>query len=33
MTAVGTLTVLPVVIFSLFIQRYIGRGLTAGAIR
>jgi multiple sugar transport system permease protein len=33
MTAVGTLTVLPVVIFSLFIQRYIVRGLTAGAIR
>jgi multiple sugar transport system permease protein len=33
MTAVGTLTVLPVVIFSLFIQRYIVRGLTAGAGR
>ena len=33
MTAVGTLTVLPVVIFSLFIQRYIVRGLIAGAIR
>ena len=33
MTAVGTLTVMPVVIFSLFIQRYIVRGLTAGAIR
>lgn len=33
MTAVGTLTVLPVVIFSLFIQRYIVRGLVAGAGR
>ncbi|MBI1876775.1 MAG: hypothetical protein HYR94_00790 [Chloroflexi bacterium] len=33
MTAVGTLTVLPVVIFSLFIQRYIVRGLIVGAIR
>ncbi|MFN8486298.1 MAG: carbohydrate ABC transporter permease [Caldilineaceae bacterium] len=33
MTAVGTLTVMPVVIFSLFIQRYIVRGLTAGAGR
>ena len=33
MTAVGTLTVLPVVIFSLFIQRYIVRGLTAGSGR
>ena len=33
MTAVGTLTVLPVVIFSLFIQRYIVRGLMAGAGR
>jgi multiple sugar transport system permease protein len=33
MTTVGTLTVLPVVIFSLFIQRYIVRGLVAGAGR
>lgn len=33
MTAVGTLTVLPVVLFSLFIQRYIVRGLMAGAGR
>lgn len=31
MTAVGTLTVLPVVLFSLFIQRYIVRGLVAGS--
>lgn len=33
MTAVGTLTVLPVVLFSLFIQRYLVRGLMAGAGR
>ncbi|MEP6893575.1 MAG: carbohydrate ABC transporter permease [Gaiellaceae bacterium] len=31
--AVGVLTVIPVLIFSLFVQRYIVRGITAGAVR
>ena len=31
--AVGMLTVVPVFIFSLFVQRYIVRGITAGAVR
>jgi multiple sugar transport system permease protein len=31
--AVGILTVIPVFIFSLFVQRYIVRGITAGAVR
>ena len=31
--AVGILTVLPVLVFSLFVQRYIVRGITAGAVR
>ena len=31
--AVGILTVIPVLIFSLFVQRYIVRGITAGAVR
>ena len=30
---VGVLTVIPVLIFSLFVQRYIVRGITAGAVR
>ena len=31
--AVGIVTVVPILIFSLFVQRYIVRGLTAGAVR
>jgi multiple sugar transport system permease protein len=31
--AVGILTVIPVLLFSLFVQRYIVRGITAGAVR
>ena len=31
--AVGVLTVIPVLLFSIFVQRYIVRGITAGAIR
>jgi len=30
---VGIVTIIPIFIFSLFIQRYIARGITAGAIR
>ena len=30
---VGVVTVIPILIFSLFIQRYIVRGLTAGAVK
>jgi multiple sugar transport system permease protein len=30
---VGVVTVIPILIFSLFVQRYIVRGLTAGAIK
>ena len=31
--AVGIVTIIPIVIFSLFIQRYIVRGITSGAVR
>jgi ABC-type glycerol-3-phosphate transport system permease component len=31
--ATGILTVIPVLLFSLFVQRYIVRGITAGAVR
>jgi multiple sugar transport system permease protein len=31
--AVGIVTVVPILIFSLFVQRYIVRGLTAGAVK
>ena len=31
--AVGIFTVIPVLIFVIFVQRYIVRGLTAGAVR
>jgi multiple sugar transport system permease protein len=31
--AVGVLTVIPVLLFSIFVQRYIVRGITAGAVR
>ena len=31
--AVGVVTVVPILIFSLFVQRYIVRGLTAGAVK
>ncbi len=31
--AVGIVTVIPILLFSLFIQRYIVRGITAGAVR
>jgi multiple sugar transport system permease protein len=31
--AVGVVTVIPILIFSLFVQRYIVRGLTAGAVK
>ena len=31
--AVGIVTVFPILIFSLFVQRYIVRGLTAGAVK
>jgi multiple sugar transport system permease protein len=30
---VGVLTVIPILIFSVFIQRWIVRGITAGAIK
>ena len=30
---VGVLTTIPILIFSIFVQRYIVRGMTAGAIR
>ena len=30
---VGVVTVLPIFVFSLFVQRYIVRGVTAGAVR
>lgn len=33
MAAAGTLAIIPVVIFVLFIQKYIVRGLTAGAVK
>ncbi|MFC1886422.1 carbohydrate ABC transporter permease, partial [Thermodesulfobacteriota bacterium] len=32
-TAVGTLTVVPVIIFSMFVQKYLVRGLTFGAVK
>jgi multiple sugar transport system permease protein len=31
--AVGVLTVLPILLFSIFVQRYIVRGITAGAVK
>jgi len=31
--AVGVVTVIPMLIFSLLVQRYIVRGLTAGAVK
>jgi multiple sugar transport system permease protein len=31
--AVGVVTMIPILIFSLFVQRYIVRGLTAGAVK
>lgn len=31
--AVGVLTVIPVLLFSIFVQRYIVRGITSGAVR
>jgi multiple sugar transport system permease protein len=31
--AVGVVTVIPIFIFSLLVQRYIVRGLTAGAVK
>ena len=31
--AVGVVTVIPILIFSLLVQRYIVRGLTAGAVK
>ena len=31
--AVGVVTVIPILIFSLFVQRYIVRGITAGAVK
>ena len=31
--AVGVLTVIPILIFSIFVQRYIVRGITAGAVK
>ena len=31
--AVGVVTVIPILLFSLFVQRYIVRGLTAGAVK
>jgi multiple sugar transport system permease protein len=31
--AVGVLTVIPVLLFAIFVQRYIVRGITAGAVR
>lgn len=31
--AVGVLTVIPILLFSVFVQRYIVRGITAGAVR
>jgi multiple sugar transport system permease protein len=31
--AVGVLTVIPILLFSIFVQRYIVRGITAGAVR
>jgi len=31
--AVGVVTVIPILIFSLFVHRYIVRGLTAGAVK
>ena len=31
--AVGVVTVIPILFFSLFVQRYIVRGLTAGAVK
>ena len=30
---VGVVTIIPIFIFSLFVQRYIVRGITAGAVR
>jgi multiple sugar transport system permease protein len=33
MAATGTATVLPIVVFSLFVSRYIVRGLTLGAVK
>ena len=33
MSALGTAMVLPVVVFSAFIQRYLVRGLTFGAVK
>jgi multiple sugar transport system permease protein len=30
---VGVVTVIPILFFSLFVQRYIVRGLTAGAVK
>jgi len=30
---VGIVTIIPIFLFSLFIQRYIARGITAGAVR
>jgi multiple sugar transport system permease protein len=31
--AVGVLTVIPILLFSIVVQRYIVRGITAGAVR
>ena len=31
--AVGIVTVIPILLFSIFVQRYIVRGITAGAVR
>jgi multiple sugar transport system permease protein len=31
--AVGVLTVIPILLFSIFVQRYIVRGMTAGAVK
>jgi ABC-type glycerol-3-phosphate transport system permease component len=33
MSALGTAMVLPVVLFSAFVQRYLVRGLTFGAVK
>ncbi|MGH2618607.1 MAG: carbohydrate ABC transporter permease, partial [Thermomicrobiales bacterium] len=33
MTALGVITVLPVLVFALAVQRYLVRGLTLGAVK
>jgi multiple sugar transport system permease protein len=33
MTALGVITVLPVLVFALIVQRYLVRGLTLGAVK